>query len=396
MRITPLTELQTRYENFQKHLTDENIDAALIVQNSDLFYFTGSIQRGLLFIPVAGEPVYMVIKDHSRARMECGLQHVVGIDSLRDVVDILKQFGHNSPQRVGLELDVLPVQIMNSYQRLFPQAAMVNISPAIRTVRACKSPYEIEILKDCSFIANKTYEFTKTIIAEGKADIDIAAEIECYARKQGHQGVTRFRRFNSELNNPHVFSGSDGAVPTYLDAPLGGLGLNPAVAQGAGYKTIAAGEPIIVDFIIAYDGYLVDQTRTFALGSVAEPLHRAYHDMLAIQEHLFALARPGVTWGSLYDSCVEMAKQQGYADHFMGGKGAQVSFVGHGIGIEIDEYPFIARGFYDDILVEGMVFAFEPKAVFPGLGTVGIENTWRVAADGIKRLTYASEDLWLL
>ncbi len=396
MRITPLSELQARCQKFQKLLTEENIDAAFIVQNSDLFYLTGSIQRGLLFIPVAGEPVYMVLKDFSRARMESGLQHVVSIGSLREVEDTLKQLGYSLPARLGMELDVVPVQIMNSYQRLFPQAKIVNVSSAIRTVRACKSSYEIEILKDCSFIANKTYEYAKTIISEGRADIEIAADIECFARKQGHQGITRFRRFNSELNNPHVFSGADGAVPTYLDAPLGGLGLNPAVAQGAGYKTVVAGEPIIIDFIIAFDGYLVDQTRTFAIGSVPEPLHKAYHHMLAIQEHLCAIAKPGVSWGAVYDSCLAMAENQGYADNFMGGAGTQVSFVGHGIGIEIDEFPFIARGFHDDFLQEGMVFAFEPKAVFPGLGTVGVENTWRVSGDGLKRLTYASEDLWLL
>lgn len=396
MRITPLIELQTRCEKLQQQLVAQNIDAALIIQNSDLFYFTGSIQRGLLFVPVTGEPVYLVIKDHGRARMECGLQHVVSIDSLREVVPVLNRLGYDLPVRIGMELDVVPVQIMNSYKKLFPQGELINVSSLIRTVRACKSSYEVEIMKDCAYIANQTYEYAKTIIAEGKADIDIAADIECFARKQGHQGITRFRRFNSELNNPHVFSGADGAVPTYLDAPLGGLGVNPAVAQGAGFKTVAAGEPIIIDFIIAFDGYLVDQTRTLSIGPVAEPLQRAYHDMLAIQEHLYEIARPGVSWGFIYDSCIALAEKQGYGDHFMGGKGAQVSFIGHGIGIEIDEYPFIARGFSDDLLLEGMTFAFEPKAVFPGLGTVGVENTWRVAQDGIKRLTYAGEDLWQL
>ncbi len=394
MRITPLVELQNRLKKFQKLLIGDKIDAVCIVQNSDLFYFTGSIQRGVLFVPSTGEPVYMVIKDHGRARMESGLAHVVDINSLRDIEGVLTQLGYSQPELLGLELDVLPVQIMNSYQRLFPQSKITNVGHLIRTVRACKSSYEIEIMKDCAYIANQTYEYAKTILAEGKTDIDIAAELECFMRKQGHQGITRFRRFNSELNNPHVFSGADGAVPTYLDAPLGGLGLNPAVAQGAGFKKIVAGEPIIIDFIIAFDGYLVDQTRTLSIGPVAEPLKKAYYDMLAIQEHLCEIAKPGVSWGTIYDSCMTLAASQGHTNHFMGGKGAQVGFIGHGIGIEIDEYPFIAQGFYDDVLQEGMTFAFEPKAVFPGLGTVGVENTWRVAADGIKRLTYAGEDLW--
>lgn len=77
----------------------------------------------------------------------------------------------------------------------------------------------------------------------------------------------------------------------------------------------------------------------------------------------------------------------------MGNAGAQVSFIGHGIGVEIDEFPFIARGFDDQLLEEKMCFAFEPKAVFVGEGAVGIENTFWVEADGLRRLTYSDEQL---
>jgi Xaa-Pro dipeptidase len=80
----------------------------------------------------------------------------------------------------------------------------------------------------------------------------------------------------------------------------------------------------------------------------------------------------------------------------MGSKGAQVSFIGHGTGVELDEYPFIARGFNDYQLQEKMTFAFEPKAVFPGLGAVGVENTFWVAKDGLKHLTFSNQDLIVL
>jgi Xaa-Pro dipeptidase len=86
----------------------------------------------------------------------------------------------------------------------------------------------------------------------------------------------------------------------------------------------------------------------------------------------------------------------GYGDNFMGSKGAQVSFVGHGVGVELDEYPFIARGLNDQNLKENMTFAFEPKAVFPGLGAVGIENTFRVGENGLKHLTFSNQELIVL
>ena len=251
-------------------------------------------------------------------------------------------------------------------------------------------------MRESALIADRTYQHAMNIVAEGKTDLEVAAELEFFARKEGHQGIIRFRSFNSELYFGHIFSGADGAVPAYLDAPLGGSGLNPAVGQGAGYKRIKAGEPIIIDFIVAYDGYLVDQTRTMSVGQLPDDLQQAYADMVKIQDKLYAIASPGVIWGDIYRQCCGLAEELGYRDNFMGVTGAQVSFIGHGIGIEVDEFPFIAKGFDEQVLEKNMTFAFEPKVVYPGIGAVGIENTWRVTDNGLEKITFASEDLYQL
>jgi Xaa-Pro dipeptidase len=204
------------------------------------------------------------------------------------------------------------------------------------------------------------------------------------------------RGFNNELFYAHVFSGNDSAVPTYSDTPLGGVGLSPSFPQGASYKKIRRHEPITVDFSGIFDGYIVDQTRMFSIGELPDQLSKAYHDMLAIQEHAKQVAKPCATWGGLYDECLQLAIDMGYRDNFMGAKGAQVSFIGHGVGVELDEYPFIARGFNDYELLENMVFAFEPKAVYPGLGAVGIENTFWVGKEGLKHLTFSDQALTIV
>ena len=108
------------------------------------------------------------------------------------------------------------------------------------------------------------------------------------------------------------------------------------------------------------------------------------------------LALPGASWGAIYDQCLALAVELGYADSFMGARGSQVSFIGHGLGIEIDEYPFIARGFTEMALEAGMAFAFEPKVVFPGEGAIGIENTFYLSNDGLKQLTYSNEELVII
>lgn len=396
MRITPTTELTDRTARLQQLLVAGGLDGVLILQNADLFYFSGSIQQGVLYIPAEGEPLYMVRRDHGRARMESGLKQVVPLRSPKDIPGLLAEHGLPQPAAAGMELDVVPVALFQRFQKVFGATELRDATPLIRQVRAIKSDYEIEIMKDAALQVDAMVKHAKEVIQVGMTDLELAAELECVARKKGHQGVTRMRGFNSELFFGHIFSGPDSAAPAFVDAPLGGLGVNPAVGQGASYKSIAAGQPIIIDVLGAFDGYMVDQTRTMCIGGLPDQLMRAYEDMVKIQDRLKQIARPGVSWGAIYDDCHALAVELGYADAFMGSKGAQVSFIGHGIGVEVDEYPFIARGFKDQLLEEKMTFAFEPKAVFPGLGAVGIENTFWVEADGLKHLTFSDQELAIL
>ena len=396
MRITPATELKSRIEKLQQQLLANQLDAALFLQNADLFYLTGSVQQGVLFVPAEGEPVYLVRKDLQRSRMECGLRDIVPFKSPKDIPGILSDFNLKMPKTLGMELDVLPVLTYNRFMKIFTDCVVSDVSPLIRTVRAVKSDYEINIMKDAALMMDKVYRHAQTIIRPGLRDLDLSAELEFVARKEGHQGITRLRGFNSELFFGHVFSGTDSAAPAFVDAPLGGLGVNPSIGQGASYKPIRENEPICIDMISAFDGYMVDQTRILCIGGMDEKLVQAYADMRKIQDRLKAIARPGVAWGEIYDQCYNLACELGYKDHFMGNAGAQVSFIGHGIGVEVDEFPFIARGFNEQVLEKKMTFAFEPKAVFAGLGAVGIENTFWVEDDGLKHLTYSDEELKIL
>jgi Xaa-Pro dipeptidase len=396
MRITPAKELKNRIEKLQTEMTTHSLDAVLIIQNADLFYFTGAIQQGVLYVPLEGEPLYLVRKDYGRARMESGLKEVIPFKSPRDIPGVLADFGIILPKKIGMELDVVPVVVMNKYKAGLGEALITDATPLIRNVRAVKSDYEINIMKDAALIVEKVCRRAPELIHEGMTDLELAAELEFVARKAGHQGLVRMRGFNNELFYAHIFSGTDSAVPTYSDTPLGGVGLNPSFPQGASYKKIRRNEPITVDFSGIFDGYIVDQTRMFSIGELPKKLLKAYADMVAIQDYAKQVAQPGMSWGRLYEECLQMAIAMGYQDHFMGSKGAQVSFIGHGTGVELDEYPFIAKGFNDYQLLEKMTFAFEPKAVFPGLGAVGIENTFWVAKDGLKHLTFSNQDLIVL
>jgi Xaa-Pro aminopeptidase len=187
-------------------------------------------------------------------------------------------------------------------------------------------------------------------------------------------------------------AGSSAAVPSYLASPTGGTALNPAVAQGPSFRSIRAFEPVLVDYAFAYNGYLSDHTRIFAIKGLPDAMLQAHAVVLTIQRMLKRTAKPGVASGSLYECALEMARDAGFADHFMGAGAQRIRFVGHGIGLEIDEFPFLAKG-QNMPLEENMVLAMEPKLVFPGKGVIGIENTHVVTHSGVRQLTCFREDI---
>lgn len=396
MSHAPESELVDRLARLQSALQREDLDAVLLVQNADLYYFTETIQSGMLFVPVAGQPVYFVRKDAARARKESPLERIVALGSLRDVPALLQSFGYPEPRRLGFEFDVLPVALYERYRKLFDTAECVDASLILRRVRMIKSPHEVAQMRAAAVQADRVYRRAREILRVGMTEIELAAQLEHTARLDGHPGIVRMRAFNGEMLFAHVFSGPDAAVPAYLDTPLGGVGPHPSFGQGASWRRIEAHQPVIIDSGSFAGGYLVDQTRVLSIGELPERLTRAYQDMLRVQSLMQQIVMPGAIWADIYKRCRALAVELGYADHFMGFKGSQASFIGHGLGIEIDEFPIIAKAFTEDAFEDGMTFAFEPKVVFPGLGAVGVENTYVVGPRGLEKLTFSDEALFAL
>jgi len=396
MRLTPATELEYRCKKLQDLMSASDVEATIIVQNADLYYFTGTIQNGCLYVPAVGQPLYLVRRDHARARMESGLKEVIPFVSYKDIPGIIQNYGYPQPKVIGLEFDTLPVSFLERYRAIWPNAGFHDATPLIRTVRMIKSHYEIHLMQDAADQIHKVFERAKELIKEGITDMELAAELEYVARRHGHPGLIRMRVFNGEMCFGHTISGTDSAVPAYTDTPFGGMGPSPCFGQGAGHKLIGRNEPIIIDFAGSCDGYLVDQTRVFCVGNLSERLSKGFEDMLKVQQLMKDIAVPGISWGELYDRCYALAMEMGHASSFMGAPNSQVSFIGHGLGIEIDEYPFIARGFNQQTMEVGMAWAFEPKLVYPGEGAVGIENTFYLSNDGLKQLTRSDDALVIL
>jgi Xaa-Pro dipeptidase len=395
MRLTPLGELSARLTRLQDGLQARGLDGALISQNVDLFYFSGTMQTSNLFVPAIGEPLLLTRKSHARACQESPLSHILRIRGLKEIPGLLGVHGYRDPARLGLELDVLPANTYLAYRDLLPDTGLVDVSPLIREIRAVKSPYEVAILREAAERLHTVFAAVESFAVPGVTEVELAGLLESVARRDGHPGVIRMRYFNQENFYGHLLSGESGAVPSYLDSPTGGFGLGPAMPQGASLRTIRSGEPIFIDLVAVVDGLMVDQTRVFALGDLPPDLTEAHQCMLEVQSIVTAAALPGAACGDLYELAVAAAARQGLAESFMGLGADRVTFVGHGVGLELNELPILARGAKVK-LQSGNVFALEPKCLFPGRGAVGIENTWLVTDGGSVRLTVTPDELTIL
>jgi len=368
----------------------EDIAGALLVQRADLFYFSGTGQNAHLFIPASGEPTLVVKKSFTRARQESALDKIlpfVGWDKLVAIIAETAKAG----AIIGLESDVLPANLYFRYQKMLSNYKVVDISRPIRQIRAIKSSYEVGLMQEAAVIGEAVFNHARKIIRAGLSEVELAGQLELHARTLGHQGAVRMRGFNQELYFGHIMSGESAAVISFFDGPTGGSGLNPSYPQGAGKKEIRRNEPILVDFVSVLHGYMVDQTRIFCLGEPPLHLQEAYRQAVLIRNTLAEMGKPGTPGSTLYLKAEQMAAEAGLDNNFMGYT-EKVNFVGHGVGIELDELPVIARGL-DQPLEKGMVFALEPKFIFPGEGVVGIEDTYVVKDKRLLQLTNFSDQL---
>lgn len=385
MKYTPKLEIYTRISCFQKKLIEQEIDGSIILLNSDMFYFTGTVQSSFLYIPATGEPVLMVKRGLERALEESSLKNIVPIKSVKQLPEILHEFGYNIIGKIGMELDVVPFNIYKTYKKIFTQTEFYDISYLIKEIRAVKSPYEIELLRNSIHVIDEAFLSVPSFLKEGMSEIELAALFEAEMRKRGYSGCCRMRAFNQEFFYGNVCTGKSGFYPSFFDGPVGGAGVSISHPQGAGWKKINRDEVIYIDYTCIIEGYSGDQTRIFCMGELTSKMEKAFEAAVLIQSEVVKAMKPGISAEEPYLIALNLAKEMGYKDNFMGYKNNRVKFLGHGIGLELDEWPILAKGFEMPI-VPGMTFAMEPKFVFPE-GAIGIENSFVMTEKGPERIS---------
>lgn len=384
-RIVSQVEINQRITALQEQMANNGIDGALIMQSADLVYFTGMFQNCFLYIPSEGDSLLMVRRSMETTRVLTPLGKVVPIKSIKQVPAVIHENGYDPVKNLGIEMDVIPASMYLNLQRLFPGVKLVDCSRLIKRLRAVKSCFELELIQETSDMMDKVFASIPDFLQPGVTEIELAGQLEASLRKEGHQGLVRVRGFNQDFHYGCLLSGPNGGIPSFFDGPLGGPGLYSAFPFGTGNRVIQENDTVLVDYVGAKHGYLVDMTRLYVMGELSDKLFRAHEVALKIQQAVVESARPGALGSEIYKQAYDIACEYELQEYFMGCKD-QVSFIAHGVGLELNELPVIARG-VKMILEEGMVIALEPKFVFPSEGAVGIENTFVVTSQGLKRFS---------
>ncbi|MDR1121333.1 MAG: Xaa-Pro peptidase family protein [Dysgonamonadaceae bacterium] len=399
INIPPKQDLEIKWRRLQQAMHAHNLDACLIGSNVHLYYLTGTIFSGYFYLSVQ-EPPLCFTKRAGFLRDD--IEHCM-IRKPEDIPDVLTQTGRALPQRLMLEGDQITYNEYMRLQRIFNTCTSVHVSDSVsnnvsadatailRQLRMIKTPWEIGQLRTSAKIQAEVQALIPACYRPGISDIEFQAAIEKIARLQGSLGIFRGFGNNMEIHMGSVLAGENAEAPSPYDFALGGEGIHPAAPIGANGTILHPGTSVMVDIGGAYTAYISDMTRTYAIGKLPDIACKAHQVSIEIQEYFLQTARPGTFCADLYNHSLEMAKKAGLDAYFMG-TASQAKFVGHGLGIEINEPPVLTSR-SKDFLQENMTFALEPKFVLPKIGAVGVENTWLVTAGGLEKLTVFPEEL---
>ncbi len=382
----PSVELALRISSMQQALQQLQLDGLLINNLANLYYITGRVYLGYAYIPAKGSPVFFV-----KRPLELEGDLVSYIRKPEEMPAQLQKLGVEQPRKLGLEMGTATYDTIMRLQRAFTGSETADATSLMRQCRAVKTPYEISKIAASGTHQTMVYHRIPSLFEPGMSDIELQIEIERLSRREGCLGQFRISGDTMELFMGNVIAGDNADTPSPYDFAMGGAGINPAIPVGANGTLLRRGMSVMVDMNGNYTGYMTDMTRVFSVGRLSELAIKAHEISIKIHRELCRMGRPGVEAKALYEHAMSIVEEAGLTQYYMGHR-QHAGFIGHGVGIEVNELPVIAPR-SRDIIAEGNVIALEPKFVIPGVGAVGIENTYAVTSDSWRCLTNATEEV---
>lgn len=379
-------ELELKWRRIQQAMRQEEADGCLLTMNMNLYYVSGQVFNGYFYLPAEGRPYWFVKR---LTVLETNQVHV--IRKPEQMPELFRDLNLAMPRKLLLEEDELSYNECIRLQHVFRAEATGNASALIRHIRMIKTPWEIEQMRISARRHEAVYREIPACYRPGMRDVELQIEIEKRMRMHGSLGYFRAFGSNMDIFMGSLLAGENAGEPSPFDFALGGKGIHASGPLGANGTLLREGTTVMADMSGNYTAYQTDMTRVFSIGKLPDRAYRVHRVALEIQARMERTAKPGVSCAELYRDALAMAGQEGLKDCFMGTH-LQAKFVGHGVGLEINELPVLTTR-SKDILQPGMTFAFEPKFVLAGIGAVGIENTFLVTDSGVEKMTLLDENI---
>ena len=379
-------ELELKWRRIQQAMRQEEADGCLLTMNMNLYYVSGQVFNGYFYLPAEGRPYWFVKR---LTVPETNQVHV--IRKPEQMPELFRDLNLAMPRKLLLEEDELSYNECIRLQHVFRAEATGNASALIRHIRMIKTPWEIEQMRISARRHEAVYREIPACYRPGMRDVELQIEIEKRMRMHGSLGYFRAFGSNMDIFMGSRLAGENAGEPSPFDFALGGKGIHASGPLGANGTLLREGTTVMADMSGNYTAYQTDMTRVFSIGKLPDRAYRVHRVALEIQARMERTAKPGVSCAELYRDALAMAGQEGLKDCFMGTH-LQAKFVGHGVGLEINDLPVLTTR-SKDILQPGMTFAFEPKFVLAGIGAVGIENTFLVTDSGVEKMTLLDENI---
>lgn len=387
-RVGRLQSLMARY----------GLDAALIMHPRDVYYYAGTGQPSNLWVPVEGEPVLFARRVADWVRRDSHVRIVLEAASVRQMRDLLRERGLLPPTGsvLGIEEDIVPARIVSSILAAFPGIRPMNVSPLVLRQRMVKSEGEITAIREAAGVWSRIHETVLSVLRPGITEAELAGAAYGSMLAAGATPGNSMRRWDgTAAGTAIVASGENGWRISGHAFTVTGVGTSPAIPWGFSTRKIERGDLVVVDFGVLYRGYHGDMCRTYALAPVGERQRALWDRLQELHQAVIAKVEPGVTGRELYELAVTLVSKAGLGDFFMGYGQNQGRYLGHGIGLEIDEPPVLGPA-ASEPLTPGMVITLEPKFIVPGVGAVMIEDDVLITEWGSEVLGTVEQSLFVI
>lgn len=385
--MTLAKDYQSRINAIINALNVHQCECAYVYNSVNQYYLCGIIFDGYILITHKGDVrlCFRKAQDNSSPFDACIIRKAENLGT------ICADLGITHVSGIMLEADQLNYSHIQRLLAITPNAKLTNLSPIIRNMRTIKSDMELQQIREAAVKHSAIYKQIPQLYEQGMTDYQLQVEIEHLMRQHGSIGIFRAYGEKMDIFMGSVIAGDNATHPAPFDFTMGGQGTSSYMPIGSNNKPIAPNTTIMVDMAGNYSALQTDITRTFAVGKLPDKVVKAHLLSIDICQHLEQTSKQGTACADMYAYAYSQAEKYGLSENFMG-YGHQAKFIGHGVGLEINESPVLSPR-SKDTLQQNMVIAIEPKFVFPTVGAVGIENTYIVQTDGLEKVTIVDESL---